>query len=67
VRGFRESHHAGPGHELFTSRNVLGRGIVTADGSASADGVAPAPGPTCADDADDIVGEETIAGTHPDE
>jgi NAD+ kinase len=32
VRGFREAHHAGPGHELFTSRTVLGRDIVTGDG-----------------------------------
>jgi len=32
VRGFRDARHAGPGHELFTSRNVLGRGIVTGDG-----------------------------------
>jgi len=33
VRGFRDSgHHAGPGHELFTSRTVLGRDIVTGDG-----------------------------------
>jgi NAD+ kinase len=32
VRGFREARHAGPGHELFTSRNVLSRGIVSGDG-----------------------------------
>jgi NAD+ kinase len=33
VRGFRDArHHAGPGHELFTSRTVLSRGIVTGDG-----------------------------------
>jgi NAD+ kinase len=32
VRGFRDAHHAGPGHELFTSRTVLGRDIVTGDG-----------------------------------
>jgi NAD+ kinase len=33
VRGFRDTrHHAGPGHELFTSRNVLGRGFITGDG-----------------------------------
>jgi NAD+ kinase len=32
VRGFRDSgHHAGPGHELFTSRNVLTHDIVTGD------------------------------------
>jgi NAD+ kinase len=35
VRGFRDSgHHAGPGHELFTSRNVLTRDIVGGDGAA---------------------------------
>ncbi|RBY87568.1 NAD kinase [Blastococcus sp. TF02A-30] len=33
VRGFRDARHAGPGHELFTSRNVLTRGIVTGDGA----------------------------------
>jgi NAD+ kinase len=32
VRGFRDARHAGPGHELFTSRTVLGRDIVTGDG-----------------------------------
>jgi NAD+ kinase len=32
VRGFREARHAGPGHELFTSRNVLSRGFLTGDG-----------------------------------
>jgi NAD+ kinase len=33
VRGFRDSrHHAGPGHELFSSHNVLGRGFITGDG-----------------------------------
>jgi NAD+ kinase len=38
VRGFRDArHHAGPGHELFTSRNVLTRDVV--DGNGSADGV----------------------------
>jgi NAD+ kinase len=31
VRGFRDARHAGPGHELFTSRNVLLRDIVSAD------------------------------------
>jgi NAD+ kinase len=35
VRGFRDArHHAGPGHELFTSRTVLGRDFVTVDGPA---------------------------------
>ena len=37
VRGFRNSqHHAGPGHELFTSRNVLTRDIVSGDVTRSA-------------------------------
>ncbi|MGY2084715.1 NAD kinase [Blastococcus sp. SYSU DS0539] len=36
VRGFREARHAGPGHELFTSRNVLARDVVTADDVADA-------------------------------
>jgi NAD+ kinase len=31
VRGFREARHAGPGHELFTSRNVLLRDFVSGD------------------------------------
>ncbi len=31
VRGFRDARHAGPGHELFTSRNVLTRDVATAD------------------------------------
>jgi NAD+ kinase len=35
VRGFREfRHHAGPGHELFPSRNVLLRDVVTGEGAA---------------------------------
>ncbi|MFP5372159.1 MAG: NAD kinase, partial [Actinomycetes bacterium] len=46
VRGFRDARrHAGPGHELFTSRNVLGRGFVTGDGGPpddAADDDAPA-------------------------
>ncbi|MGY2066249.1 NAD kinase [Blastococcus sp. SYSU DS0619] len=33
VHGFRDARHAGPGHELFTSRNVLARDVVTADGT----------------------------------
>jgi NAD+ kinase len=34
VRGFRDArHHAGPGHELFTSRNVLARDVVFGQGS----------------------------------
>jgi NAD+ kinase len=35
VRGFRDARHAGPGHELFTSHNVLLRGIVGSNGSAA--------------------------------
>jgi NAD+ kinase len=36
VRGFRDArHHAGPGHELFTSRNVLTRDMVTGNVSES--------------------------------
>ena len=31
VRGFRDARHAGPGHELFSSRNVLARDIVRRD------------------------------------
>jgi NAD+ kinase len=35
VRGFRDAkHHAGPGHELLTSRNVLTRDVVTGNGPA---------------------------------
>ncbi len=33
VRGFRDARHAGPGHELTTSRNVLTRGVVTGGGA----------------------------------
>jgi NAD+ kinase len=34
VRGFRDArHHAGPGHELFTSRTVLDRGIIRGEGA----------------------------------
>jgi NAD+ kinase len=51
VRGFRDARHAGPGHELFTSRNVLSRDIVTGFGGA-ADG-APATGVTGAGSHDD--------------
>jgi NAD+ kinase len=62
VRGFRElGHHAGPGHELLTSRNVLTRDVVTADGMVLT--------PVAAedDDADAVVGEDKIAGTYPDD
>jgi NAD+ kinase len=31
VRGFRDARHLGPGHELFSSRNVLSRDIVRGD------------------------------------
>jgi NAD+ kinase len=48
VRGFRDARHAGPGHELFTSRNVLTRDVITGDGHV-VDDDAPAH---------DIVGEE---------
>ena len=45
VRGFRDTrHHAGPGHELFTSRTVLGRDIVTGDGQVLLGGEAPRAG-----------------------
>jgi NAD+ kinase len=51
VRGFRDArHHAGPGHELFTSRNVLTRDIVSGDGTAEA---APMTGVTGAGSHDD--------------
>jgi NAD+ kinase len=39
VRGFRDARHAGPGHELFTSRNVLTRDIVD-----TGNGVGPGSG-----------------------
>jgi NAD+ kinase len=35
VRGFRDARHAGPGHELFSSRNVLARDFVRADGGSA--------------------------------
>lgn len=38
VRGFRDARHAGPGHELHTSRNVLTRGVVTGNGDVVAGG-----------------------------
>jgi NAD+ kinase len=38
VRGFREARHAGPGHELFTSRNVLTRDVVEAPADAAPSG-----------------------------
>jgi NAD+ kinase len=42
VRGFRDARHAGPGHELCTSRNVLTRDIVTGDGAVVGSEGAPA-------------------------
>jgi NAD+ kinase len=39
VRGFRDARHAGPGHELFTSRTVLDHDVVA--GAASPDDTAP--------------------------
>jgi NAD+ kinase len=34
VRGFRDARHMGPGHELYTSRNVLLRDLVGGEGAA---------------------------------
>ncbi|SNR86940.1 NAD kinase [Blastococcus mobilis] len=34
VRGFRDArHHAGPGHEIYTSHSVLSRDVVTGNGA----------------------------------
>jgi NAD+ kinase len=44
VRGFRDARHAGPGHELTTSRNVLTRAVVTGDGSVLPGGEAAGAG-----------------------
>jgi NAD+ kinase len=41
VRGFRDARHYGPGHELYTSRNVLSRGYVYGDGAATSSGEGP--------------------------
>jgi NAD+ kinase len=49
VRGFRDARHVGPGHELFTSRTVLGRDIVTGDGQVLSAG--EEPGVSADDDA----------------
>lgn len=57
VRGFRDARQGGPGHELFSSRNVLVRGVVDSDGAA--DG-----GP--AEHGDARAGEVSGAGTHDD-
>jgi NAD+ kinase len=85
VRGFREfRHHAGPGHELLTSRNVLSRDIVNADGvtlgstaepdgqltdGQLTDGQLTDGEPTADEPTDDEepMGEDTVAGTHPDD
>jgi NAD+ kinase len=67
VRGFREAHHAGPGHELLTSRNVLARGVVTVDAPVPADGEDQVDHVSDVDDADEVMGEDTIAGTHSDD
>jgi NAD+ kinase len=55
VRGFRDARHAGPGHELFTSRNVLLRDIVGPTDPAGSNGSAA----TAAEEA-------ARAGTHDD-
>jgi NAD+ kinase len=51
VRGFREARRSGPGHELFTSRNVLTSDVVVA-------GADPGEDPTR------VSGEVDGAGTH---
>jgi NAD+ kinase len=53
VRGFRDARHAGPGHELFSSRNVLARDIVRGDveGNGSAQAVTEVSGAGTDDDA----------------
>jgi NAD+ kinase len=49
VRGFRDARSAGPGHELFSSRNVLMRDIVHQD----IDCTPPSPGEVGGADTDD--------------
>jgi NAD+ kinase len=44
VRGFRDARHAGPGHELTTSRNVLTRGVIDGNGDVVAVGEAGGAG-----------------------
>jgi NAD+ kinase len=51
VRGFRDARHVGPGHELFTSRNVLTRDIVSGDCSADGASAAEVTGAGSHDDA----------------
>jgi NAD+ kinase len=64
VRGFRDARHAGPGHELFTNRNVLARTIVTGDGRVvDGDVAAHAEEDT---GIDVVAGEGSSAGTHDD-
>jgi NAD+ kinase len=52
VRGFREARHPGPGHELFTSHNVLTRDIVdVGNGAGSASPAEEVAGAGTRDDA----------------
>ncbi|RBY81457.1 NAD kinase [Blastococcus sp. TF02-09] len=44
VRGFRDARHAGPGHELTTSRNVLTRGVIDRNGDVVSGGEADGAG-----------------------
>ena len=44
VRGFRDARHAGPGHELTTSRNVFDREVVDGNGDVVAGGEAAGGG-----------------------
>ena len=44
VRGFRDARHAGPGHELYTSRNVLTRDVIDGNGDSVAGGEAAGAG-----------------------
>jgi NAD+ kinase len=64
VRGFRDARHLGPGHELFSKRNVLSRDIVSGDGRVvDGDVAAHAEEDT---GTDVIAGEVTGAGTDDD-
>jgi NAD+ kinase len=64
VRGFRDARHLGPGHELFSKRNVLARDIVTGDGRIIDGDVAPHAEEDTGTDV--IAGEVTGAGAHDD-
>jgi NAD+ kinase len=64
VRGFRDAKHAGPGHELFSKRNVLTRDFVTGDGRIVDRDVAPHADKDAGTDV--VAGEVTGAGTHDD-